>query len=120
MRKTKGVNMVKLETFINEWNSNNKDIKFELVGMDPERPMGIEVRFSAARHRRYSPDIYKKMIKTVELWSHHTLFIITSYRMFIRGIISFKVASCNPNCKTAYIISALKRTAEIIAEMKVG
>lgn len=106
-----------LKEYINNENRNN-DIQLELIGSNCEKPIGIEVRYSAAKYYNHTSDTYEEIAIMTMMRSHSTMYLTTDYEMFARGIVSFKIASRNHNYKEEYIIAALSCLANTIRRMK--
>ena len=99
-----------LGNFILEWNQSHRRLTFS-ANYEPVvgRPISISIRFSATRYRRYlSAEQWDRLLKVVEAKSHRNMYVVSSEKLFMRGIIEILIAPANYNYQERVVVGVLR------------
>ena len=111
-----------LAEYVADWNSHERRHRIIFAVNEPPgtgRPTSIEIRYSAVRYQRYlSIEQWDRLVAVVEGKSHGTMYVASSEKLFRRGIVDVKIASCNHNYQEYHVIGVLRWIAEEFFSVK--
>ncbi len=104
----------RLGDFVFSWNRSHNYFVFSIHKASfMERPIGVEIRYSAARYQSLlSTDKWNNLKDVIEAKSHGTMYVVTDEYLFERGIIEIKIASSNHNYQERFIVGVLRWICE--------